>query len=493
MVNYTRQLVRGTSLIFFATIISVALGYLLRILLARNLSVEEYGLFYATFAFISVLASFKGFGIGQALMKYIPEFKLRREFSKIKKGIFYYFSVQFVTYSILFLIMLFFLDKLSLFYFKDFKAQQLLILLGLTFLFAIFESLFHVLFLGYKKSNYYSFTNFFQMFLVVIITFVLLNLGFGYISPALGYLFASILSGIVYFFMFRKLSPEFFKSKSSFDVKFFKKLTLFGLPLTASAFIGSSVGQFDTLVLTYFTSLRDVALYHVALPVAMLLRQFSKSVSLIIIPISSEIYLSKKDLLIKGIKEIQKYILVIIIPVALVMAVFAPLIISLFFGEEYLEATLVLRILAVSAILYAVAHVNSNILLGVGRSGINAKIMVSGSLLALILNLILIPFLGIVGAGISVLISSFFMFFFSFFYLKKTINYGTPILLFLKLFILGGGFLIIINSLRIMPISNPWVEFIVIGVIGMLFYLVGLIFMNIISKEELICLKRRVI
>lgn len=485
MTNYSKKLIKGTSLIFTASVISAGLGYLLRILLARNLSIEDYGLFYAVFAFVGLLASFRGFGIGQALMKYIPEFKLQKKFSFIKKGIVYYFFVQFITYSILLIILFFFAEKLSLFYFKDAKSLQLLIVLALAFLFAIFESLFHVLFLGYNKPKYYSFTTFFQMLLVVIITFILFNFGVGFLSPAYGYLFASIIASGTYFVLFRKLSPEFFKSKFSIDFKFFKKITLFGLPLTVSAFIGTSIGQLDTLMLTYFTTLKDVALYHVALPIAMILRHFAKSVSFIVIPVSSEIYFKKKEILIDGIKKIQKYLLIIIIPLALSMAVFAPFIISLFFGEEYLGAVTALRIISISSIFYSVAHVNSNFLLGVGKPGLNAKTMVSGYVLALILNLILIPLFGILGAAVSILIAALFMFFLSFRYLKKSINYKFPFVLFLKLLLLSIGFLSIINSLRILISTNPWVELGIIAFVGIISYIIGLVILRIVSLEEL--------
>jgi len=303
--NYTKSLVRGSGIVFIVTILSALLGYLLRILLARNLTIEEYGLFYAVFAFVNVIASFRGFGVGQALIKYIPEFKFNKKYSLIKKGVIYYFSLQFISFILILGIVFLFADKLAVNYFKDLTSINILILLSLASFFAIFESLFHVLFLGYRKSGHYAFTTFFQMFMVVIVSFLLLKMGVGYLAPAYGYLVASIISGVVYYFIFRKMSPQFFKVNFSYDPKFFKKLTLFGLPLTASAIIGSSIGQLDVLILTYFTSLKEVALYSIALPISMLLRHFSKSISLIVIPISSEIYLKNRSLLLEGIKNIH--------------------------------------------------------------------------------------------------------------------------------------------------------------------------------------------
>jgi len=490
--NYTKTLVRGSGIVFVVAIVSAILGYLLRILLARNLTIEEYGLFYAVFAFVNVVASFRGFGVGQALIKYIPEYKLKAKYSLIKKGVLYYFFLQLISFIIILGVVFLFADKLAVDYFKDLNSTNLLFLLALSSVFVIFESVFHVLFLGYKKSGHYAFTTFFQMLLVVIVTFVLLRFEVGYLSPAYGYLIASIISGITYYFLFRKISPKFFEAKCSFDFKFFKKLTLFGLPLTASAIIGSSIGQLDVLIITYFVDLKEVALYSVALPISMLLRQFAKSISLIIIPVSSEMYYQNKELLIEGVKNIHKYVLLMITPIALIMAIFAPLIISMFFGDEYLGATWALRILAVSAIFYSIAHINSNLLLGVGRPGLNAKIMVGISLIALVLDLFLIPFYGIIGAALGVFIASFTMFFISLIYLKKNINYVVPIGLFFRILLLGGLFLILVSWLRDIPFVNPWAEIVVLTIIGGLFYIGGAFLFRIISVEETKVLLKRV-
>jgi len=490
--NYTKTLVRGSGIVFIVAIFSAILGYLLRILLARNLTIEEYGLFYAVFAFVNVIASFRTFGVGQALIKFIPEFKLNEDYSSIKKGICYYSLLQFFSFILIFGFIFLFADKLAIDYFKDLNSINLLLLLTLASTFAIFESLFHVLFLGYKKSGHYAFTTFFQMLLVVIVTFILLKFGVGYLAPAYGYLIASIIAGITYYILFRRVSPKFFKAKFNLDFKFFKKLTLFGLPLTAGAVIGSSIGQLDILIITYFTNLKDVALYSIAMPVSMLLRQFSKSISLILIPVSSEIYIKDKSLLIEGIKNIHKYILITIMPIALVMAIFAPLIISIFFGDEYLGAVWTLRILAVSAIFYSIAYVNSNILLGIGKSGLNAKIMVGLSLIALVLDLFLIPLYGIVGAAIGVFVASFIMFFISFIYMKQNINYFPSIKLFIKIVLLGSLFLVLIGLLRNLPFVNLWAEIFVLGIISIIVYLVGLLLFRIIYIEEIKILLKRI-
>ena len=84
MINYTRKTVRGAGLVFVFSIFAAALGYLTRLVIARNLTLEEYGLFYSIFALVMLFGLFKDFGPGAALAKFIAEFKVNKEFGKIK-------------------------------------------------------------------------------------------------------------------------------------------------------------------------------------------------------------------------------------------------------------------------------------------------------------------------------------------------------------------------------------------------------------------------
>ena len=70
--SYTERIVKGSAWVFFIGVAATIIGYLLRIFLARTLTVTEFGLFYAVLAFLSFFYWFKELGIGSDLVKYIP-------------------------------------------------------------------------------------------------------------------------------------------------------------------------------------------------------------------------------------------------------------------------------------------------------------------------------------------------------------------------------------------------------------------------------------
>ena len=99
MSNYTKFAVKGATTVLVISLLAAFIGYLVRFVLARNLTVEEFGLFYAVFAFLGLLGLFKSFGFDKALIKFIPEFKHKKRNDLIKSSIIYVSFIQLITNS----------------------------------------------------------------------------------------------------------------------------------------------------------------------------------------------------------------------------------------------------------------------------------------------------------------------------------------------------------------------------------------------------------
>ena len=101
MTSYTKYAVRSVGTVFFISIIAAFLGYVVRLILAKKLTIEEFGLFYAVFAFLSLLGMFKSFGFDKALVKFIPELRHHKNNDLIKTSIIYVSLIQLLTNSII--------------------------------------------------------------------------------------------------------------------------------------------------------------------------------------------------------------------------------------------------------------------------------------------------------------------------------------------------------------------------------------------------------
>ena len=114
-----RKLLFDASLVFVMGIFAAIFGYLIRVVLSRQLSLEEFGLFYAVFTFVSFFIVFRDFGLSQALVKFIPQFLVKKEYGKIKSSIKFAFSVNLLMGMIFAVFFIIFSDYLAINYFKN--------------------------------------------------------------------------------------------------------------------------------------------------------------------------------------------------------------------------------------------------------------------------------------------------------------------------------------------------------------------------------------
>jgi antigen flippase len=94
------------------------------------------------------------------------------------------------------------------------------------------------------------------------------------------------------------------------------------------------------------------------------------------------------------------------IPTAAGLALFSPWALRLVYGEEYLDATLIFRLLLLVKVLSGTRWVLSQAFMAVDRPGVASVLQGIGVSLSVLLLLILVPRYGLEGAGLALLISS---------------------------------------------------------------------------------------
>ena len=485
MTNYTKKALWGTITLFVMTILAAGLGYLFRLLLARNLTKVEYGLFYAVFALIGLLSLFRNLGLGEALIKFIPEFSIKKKKELVKSSITTVLLLQLLSSTIIVLILLFLSGFLSRNYFHNPLSVLVLNILLIGFLLSVFEYIYGSIFAGFQKMNYVSLIDFIRTFIVLSITFVLFFFNKSIFMPSIAYLIAYLIVPFIYFPFLKKIFPGFIKTKSKFSKKLTKKLISFGIPVSIGAFGWLILSYTDTLTLTYFKGLEQVALYNVALPIAGLLWYFSRSIITVIFPMSSELWIKKKKYLQKGVTFLQKYSFALIIPFALIMFSFPDIIIRILFGETYVAASSALMILAIGTIIYTVAAINSTMLNAVNQHRLNTKIILMGAVLNILLNFILIPKFNIVGAAIATSTSYLLILILTTYKLKHIVNSEFPWMNWLKSLFAGVTFVLIIWFLKKTLILNVWVELVICILVASVVYVVLLYFSKVISLKEI--------
>src|SRR3989338_6839726 len=124
--TYTRKAVQGASMILRMSLLASLLAYFMRVILARHLGPEEFGLFYAVFTLVIFFLFFRDLGFPQAIIKYVAEFKVLGHYGKIKSAIMAVFCAQMASSIIFAIVIYIFAPYLALTYFKNPEASGIL-------------------------------------------------------------------------------------------------------------------------------------------------------------------------------------------------------------------------------------------------------------------------------------------------------------------------------------------------------------------------------
>ncbi|NOZ81505.1 MAG: flippase [DPANN group archaeon] len=487
MTNLTKKAVWGTVIVLVMGLFSSFLAYLLRLLLARQLTPAEYGLVYAIIAFFGMFALFQYMGLGEASVKYIAEFLAKKQFRKVKQVILTIMVSWFSTSALIGLVLILLSGWIASSYFDNPDVQGLVVLNAIILIFSPFEIIFKVLFRGFQRLVYYSLLSFVKMLVVLAITAVMLTLGFGVASPFWAYLLVFPFLLVLFGWLFLgKTFPSFFSLQAGFNRPITKKLFLFGVSAFLANMAGTVFTYTDTIVITIFRSLEEVGYYNVGLPTARVLWLIGTALIAVIFPMVSELWARKRiSTLSTGLEQLYRFASIIILPVSFVMALFPRLILKLLFGAQYGPAAGVLRIVAAGTIIISFALINNSVLSGIGKPQIVSKIMLFSAGFNLAANLLLVPSMGIDGAALSTVASFLLVFIFSLLAVRKHIPFRLQPRLYLRIILSSLIFVVIVSMLKGVWSINPWSEAILSVVVAGIVY-IGLLFLwRILSFAEL--------
>lgn len=409
MVGIGKTLLRGAGLIFFFGILSSGLGYLLRVVLAQKLGTEEYGLFFAVYNAVLLIGWIKGFGFGSSMQKFIPEYAAQGKQEEVK-GVLTFILLFTIISSIIFLAAaVFFPASIMNGYFQHELGKKLLLLMLGFMLIDDLARLLSNYFLAVKRYTWYAAREPFLRLLVL--GGLLLLPHFSVLTIGLLYGGAGILGLMVSTFLFLRHFP-FFQYASGLSKDLLRKMFSFSLPMLLQDSFSILMARIDTLSLTYFRPLTEVAIYNVLAPTADMLLLFARPFGRILFPLSSELSaLGQKEKIASALRTIQEHLLMILVPGVLFFLFFSKELLLHLFGEEYAVGALGLQILAASFILNSFNMINYSVLLGLGHPKQGTVSTLFSNLLNLLLNIGLIPWFatfssGFLGAIVATVISS---------------------------------------------------------------------------------------
>lgn len=459
MANYLRKAIKGVSYVFILSVSSIVLSYFFRLLVARNLSAAQFGLFHAVMAFTVLLHALHDPGLKSALIKFVPEFLVRGEQKKINDAIKVTLAVWMGLSALFSLGTILFADQLAIHYFKDAQSSVVLILLAIAFLLQSVDYIVAYLFQGFQRMGLFAGVDFSRSAVLLIAVGVGFTFSKSPAVPAVAYIVSSVMLSVIYWpILKRKVFPELSWPKG-WDGKLLKKMAVFGIPVTLSALAYTVFQQMSALALTYFGTLEEVGLLSVALLTAGLLISFSSSIAFVIFPLASELNAQGYHEHIKeGIQLVYRFAVIAILPISLGLLGFAGLIVKLLFGAQYTAAAPALMLLAIGTLFWIIAGINFNLLAGMSYSREPMKVMILITVVSAILNVLLIPLFGLTGAALAIVIGYLLAMVLSIIVVRRHVQIQIPVWAWSKNMLAGLVFLAVIYIAQNLPMANQYVK-----------------------------------
>lgn len=485
MTNYTKKALINAGKVFAISIVAGFFGYLVRIFFARNLTVEEFGLFYATIAFLGFFSFFKGLGLDNALAFFIPKFIAKSEFQNIKNSIIYASIVLLVNNIIFLIIISIFAKYLGVNFFKHDFGPIVLILMAISLFVDSFVLLIKLSFQGFQKMGLFSSIDLTRMILILVISFIFFKLDYGILSPVMAYIITSSILIFVYLPFLYKNYDVFTKNKFFWDKPLFKRLRKYGTQVILFSSVEIIIVSSDRLMITYFRGLEEVGIYSAVFPTAMLIWYITSAIGYVLLPITSELWnKGMKTELRKGIELLYRFSLILILPALLLLIIFSSIILELFYGSNYVIGSMALKILAIGIMFHTFQGINGGIFSGIGKPGINTIIIGISTILNIFFNFLLIPKFGFTGAAAATTISYISMMLLGIYILKKENLIQIPYIRWLNNLILSIVFILIVNYLNLRMNMNLFIKIPLILSVSGLTYIISLFILKLVTVPE---------
>ncbi|WP_131007443.1 flippase [Methanofervidicoccus abyssi] len=481
-ISHTLQkIMRGTGIVFAGVVISMFFGFLSRILIARNFSIDEYGVYNLALTILSIAITVATLGFPNSLPREIVFYR-EKDPSKINKLISTALIIV-VLSSILLMVFLILETENIVQIFKDGKLSQVLPIIVFTLPFSALTNVLISISQGFgrvREKIYFQNIIYPIIYLLLVISVIFLNLNFSFIFFA--YTISQIFTFLILIINMLKMKILCFEL--SLDLTLGKKLVVFSIPLFFAGILSFVMGWTDTLMLGYYKNSEVVGLYNSASSIARLLTIFLNSISFLYVPLVSSFYIQGKLNEMGRIYQIlTKWIFSLTLPLFTLIFLFSKIVIAFFFGGRYLEASRVLEILALGFMFHASTGLNGSNLIIIGKSRLNLAGTSFAALLNIILNFVLIPVYGLEGAAIATTMSYFVLNILMSFWLYKNSKIHPFSWNYVKSLVISFILLGILKSLNL-NVDNIWYA-VLVSIVFVGVYFLLLLFSKSIDNEDI--------
>jgi len=401
-----KDILKGSSLTFAAKIMGILFGLATSLIIARYYGADVVGIVAIVNSILAIFGIFALMGTNTAVLRLIPEYlqkySLSSAYELYKKTISIVFGLSLLGTLVLYLSS----GLLSEYAFHKPSLEHFLVIASLFIGIQAMVPIHQDVIRGLQKINLYAvmqfLPSFLNFFLIVIVTFF-----FFYKYNPVYVIFAS--STMMLIITFIAVQRSFKTTASIYDTEYTvtrSEIITLSFPMFLANGMFIVIEQTDTMMLGIMRSEAEVGIYSIAFKLAMMTMLIFTAVNSMAAPKFSQLYHSGKMEELKQVaQKSTKLIFWINLPIFIIYILLGEFLLKLF-GSEFTMGYYPLIILAMGQLILAMVGSVGHFLNMTGHQNVFKNIIIIGGVLNIILNFILIPNYGIIGAAIASMVSN---------------------------------------------------------------------------------------
>ncbi|MCD6472394.1 flippase [Candidatus Aerophobetes bacterium] len=429
---------------FYSAITSLSSLFLfvLLIIAGRHLGSVDYGIFTFALAFVFIFEIFTDFGL-----RGLSQRTVARDKSLSVKYFGNLLIWKLVLSVIIFVILVLTINALK----SSPKTRFAVYILGFATILRSFKWACRNFFRAFERFDLDSLTMCIERLALLVVGGVVLLRGGGLISFASTFVIVRVFDLILTFAI---LNWKVVKIVPQFDFNFLKKLQIEALPFGFFSIIIVLYSYVDTVMLSFICTDADVGWYNAAYKIYEGLTVFPSIICGVLYPRLSQLFISNKKAHSVLSLRASKYLFIISFPILICGIILSNNIINILFGKEFQNSVIALQILLLGIVFVFQIWLFQTLFNSIDKQKSVMYIGLTGLIINIILNLLLIPRYSFKGAATTTVLSELVVFTIYYFYLYKS-YYKFPLLKFsLKPFfasLIVGGFLWKFHTVFLIP------------------------------------------
>jgi len=445
-------------------------------IITKLLGAEVYGVWTQILVTVSFLSPIVTLGLPYTLVRFLAAEKDKKQ---IQDGIYSVLALILSACAVAALVLIILKHPVSQFLGC---SPSLIWILSFIIIFESVNIVFLYIFRAFQQIKKYSFFVVFQTFLEIGLVVAAVLLNFGLFGAILSLLIARIINFLLMsvstIYRMGIATPRFLKIKEYLS---------FGLPTIPANFSYWVLNTSDRYLIGFYMGTLAVGYYAPGYAIGYCVNLFIGPLWFILPAVLSKLFDENKINEVKNyLKYSLKYFLAVTIPAIFGLSVLSKQLLIIFSTEEIAEnGYLIIPFVALSTLFFGIYAVFSQILCLVKKTKLDAKAQVIAATTNFLMNLILIPYFGILAAAFTTFFSFLVLAIFEIYYSYKELTFEIDWKFIIKSIIAS----VLMTLLVVLLKPDGFIKTLAIIITSIIFYSVLLIIFRSFEKKEILLLK----